>query len=310
MNTVETSTSFPALGTTASILVTDPDALRAALVVLRAELDAIDRACSRFRPDSELAMVNAAAGRPVRVSPLFLDALETAVRAAQATGGRVTPTVGSALKVLGYDRDFSEVDPLGPPLGVVATAVPGWQVVHLDPVSSEVQIPLGVQLDLGATAKALCADRAARAVAAHTGAGVLVSLGGDIAVAGSAPPEGWPVRVTRNHADPPDAPGQTVTITTGGLATSSTIVRRWQRGGQSLHHLVDPSTGVPAQECWQTVSVAAGSCVDANIASTAAIILGAAAPLWLEQRRLPARLVDQAGRVTVVGGWPPPTSAD
>jgi thiamine biosynthesis lipoprotein len=256
-----------------------------------------------------LAVVNAAAGRPVRVSPLFLDALETAVRAARVTGGRVTPTVGSAMTFLGYDRDFSTIDPLGPALEARATAVPGWQVVHMDPVTREVQVPPGVQLDFGATAKALCADRAARAVASRTGAGVLVSLGGDIAVAGSTPPRGWPIRVTQNHAAAPDAPGQTVAVTAGGLATSSTTVRRWQRGGEPLHHLVDPSTGAPAQEHWQTVSVAAGSCVDANIASTAAIILGADAIHWLEQRRLPARLVDPAGRVTVVAGWPLPTEA-
>lgn len=309
MNRVEASTSFPALGTTASILVTDPDALPVALTVLQAEVDAIDRACSRFRPDSELAMVNAAGGRPVRVSALFLDAVDVARHAARATGGRVTPTVGSAMRVLGYDRDFSTIDRFGSAINVDAKAVPGWQEIHVDPETRRVQVPAGVLLDLGATAKALCADRAAPTVAARTGAGTLVSLGGDIAVAGSAPPGGWPIRVTQNHADPPDAPGQTVSIVSGGMATSSTTLRRWERGGRPVHHLVDPSTGLPAQEWWQTVTVAAGSCVDANIASTAAILLGVDAVRWLEQQRLPARLVDTAGTVTVVAGWPPPTEA-
>ncbi len=304
--------SFPALGTTATILVADAyaDALPAAVSVVQAELDAIDMACSRFRPDSELAKVNSGEGRPVPVSSLFLEAVEVALRAARLTGGVVTPTVGSALKMLGYDRDFAAIDQTGAGVAVTAVAVPAWQVVEMNHSTASVRIPAGVELDLGATAKALCADRAARAAAARLGGGVLVSLGGDIAVAGLPPPGGWPIRVTHDHADPPDGPGQTVTITAGGLATSSIHVRQWERGGKTLHHLVDPSTGLSAQGCWQTVSVAAGSCVDANIASTASMILGCAALGWLEQRRLPARLVDETGGITVVAGWPFPAEAD
>jgi thiamine biosynthesis lipoprotein len=182
--------------------------------------------------------------------------------------------------------------------------VPGWQAVRVDHAASRVQMPAGVELDLGATAKAFCADRAAHAIAAATGAGALVSLGGDIAVAGTPPDGGWIVRVAHNHAAPPEAGGPTFSVLSGGLATSSTSVRRWIHGGRTMHHLVDPTTGAPALEYWRTVSVAAGSCLDANTASCAAIILGAAAPDWLEARGLPSRLVDPAGRVTTVGGWP------
>jgi thiamine biosynthesis lipoprotein len=296
--------AFPALGTTAVLLVTDPTAADPARAVLDAEIDAIDRACSRFRPDSELAGVNASTGRPVVVSALFLDAVDVALRAAVLSGGRVDPTVGAALRVLGYDRDFSQVHPAGPPLRVTMRPVPGWRLVWTDRETSTVRVPAGVELDLGATAKALCADRAAQAVVRATGAGVLVSLGGDIAVAGAAPAGGWRIRVTDDHAAPTDAPGETVTIVSGGLATSGVSVRRWDRGPRRLHHLVDPSTGMPADTCWRTVTVAAGSCVDANIASTAAVILGADAPAWLAQRRLPARLVGADGRVVHVGGWP------
>lgn len=304
-----TLSSFPALGTTATILVTDPGVLPAAMEVLQGELNAIDVACSRFRRDSELAQINAAAGRPVRVSPLFFEAVEIALRGAQMTDGRVTPTVGSAMKVLGYDRDFTVIAREGAGVTVTAVAVPAWQVVEVDASSCSVRVPAGVELDLGATAKAMCADRAARAAAARVGGGVLVSLGGDIAVAGPPPAGGWAIRVTHDHADPPDGPGQTVTITAGGLATSSTEVRQWERGGTTVHHLLDPSTGQSARGCWQTVSVAAGSCVDANIASTSSIILGGDAPGWLEQRRLPARLVDSNGAVTIVAGWPTPPEA-
>jgi FAD:protein FMN transferase len=161
-----------------------------------------------------------------------------------------------------------------------------------------------VELDLGATAKALCVDQAAGRAAALTGAGVLVSIGGDIAVAGAGPEDGWPVRVTDDHAAPPEAPGQTVTLRSGGLATSGTSVRRWVRGGTELHHLIDPTTGQPAVGRWRTVTVAAGSCVDANIASTAAMIRGETAVDWLTGAGLPARLVSTDGEVTAVGGWP------
>jgi thiamine biosynthesis lipoprotein len=206
--------------------------------------------------------------------------------------------------MIGYDRDFAAVAARGPGVSIDFRPVPGWQRVRVDRAAGTVQVPGGVVLDLGATAKALCADRAAAAIAAATGGGVLVSLGGDLAVAGPAPEEGWIVRITHDHAAPLEAGGPTVSVQSGGLATSSTSVRRWIRGGRSLHHLIDPATGAPAAECWRTVSVAAGSCVDANIGSCAAVILGAAAPEWLQERSLPARLVAPGGRVTTVAGWP------
>jgi thiamine biosynthesis lipoprotein len=133
---------------------------------------------------------------------------------------------------------------------------------------------------------------------------VLVSLGGDIAVAGPSPGDGWQVRVTDDHAAGPEAPGQTVSILSGGLATSSTTVRTWDAGGRRLHHIIDPATGAPARSCWRTVSVAAGSCVDANTASTAAIIRSEAAASWLDDAGLPARLVREDGTATTTAGWP------
>jgi FAD:protein FMN transferase len=123
-------------------------------------------------------------------------------------------------------------------------------------------------------------------------------------VAGPVRAEGWRVRVTDYHAAGPEAPGQTVTITEGGLATSSTTVRTWTAGGRPVHHIIDPATGGPARVCWRTVSVAAGSCVDANTASTAAIIRGEAAVGWLDGAGLPARLVRPDGTVVTTAGWP------
>ena len=304
MSDVLTPVSFPALGTTAALLVDDPAGLEPALEVLRSEIDAVDRACSRFRPDSELSALNAAGGRAFAASPLFIEAVEVALRAARLTDGLVDPTVGTAMRVLGYDRDFAQVAAGGPPLRVSVGPVPGWRLLQVDRRALTITVPAGVELDLGATAKALCADRAARAAAAASGVGVLVSLGGDIAVAGAAPAEGWAVKIADDHAAALDAPGQTVVIRAGGLATSGVSVRRWVRGDDELHHLIDPATGRPADPTWRTVSVAAGSCVDANTATTASVLLGRAAPEWLAERGLPARLVTPGGQVVLAGGWP------
>jgi thiamine biosynthesis lipoprotein len=294
---------FRAMGTGAVVLTTDASRLERARAAVEEEVAAIDAACSRFRDDSELTAVNRGAGRPVHAGPLLLEAIETALRAARLTDGDVDPTVGEAIRVLGYDRDFASVASTGRAVVRVA-AVPGWQEVELDRRRQLVRIPAGVSLDLGATAKGLAADRAARRAAGVPGCGVLVSLGGDIAVAGDPPAGGWSVRVADWHAAGPEAGGETVLVSSGGLATSGTTVRRWSRGDEELHHVVDPATGRSAEVVWRTVSVAAATCVDANIAATAAIVRGDRSPAWLESLRLPARLVRPDGTVVRVGGWP------
>lgn len=297
------SAAWRALGTRVSVFASEPRALAAVRRLVDEHLDEIDLACSRFRADSELTRVNRAGGPWVAVGPLFLEALEAALRAARVTGGDVDPTIGRALRLVGYDRDFGEIHSAhAPRLAIVKT--PGWQSIEVDVTRGAVHIPPGVELDLGATAKAFAADRAARSAAAVAGCGVLVNLGGDLAVAGEAPPGGWPVRVTDDHAASFDAPGQTVSIASGGLATSSTTVRRWTNESEELHHILDPATGRPAAVVWRTVSVAAASCLDANTASTAAIVRGPGACAWLESVGLPARLVAADGSVLRVGGWP------
>jgi thiamine biosynthesis lipoprotein len=301
--TVTPSTiAFPALGTTAAITVLDGTALGAARDVLIGELEAIDRSCSRFRDDSELVALNRSGGRPFRATPLLLTALRTAVRAAELTGGDVDPTVGRSMCRLGWDVDFSVVVSRADPPRIAAVPAAGWRRIEIGD-DGVVRLPKGVELDLGATAKALAADRAAHAASEATGSGVLVNLGGDISVAGPTPEGGWPILVTDDHRRA-DADGQTISIQTGGLATSSTVVRRWRAGGSERHHILHPRTGLPSAEIWRTVSVAAASCVDANTASTAAIVRGHRAPCWLEQGGLPARLVGTSGAVTCVAGWP------
>lgn len=298
------SARFRAIGTTIEVVVDEPDALEQATDLVRAQVAALDAAASRFREDSELSKLNASTGRPVQVSwPLFV-AIEESLQAAQITDGIVDPTIGHALELCGYDRDFSAVPSDGPALKVRYQRVPGWRRVRIDRAQRSITLPPGVRIDLGATAKAGCADRTARAAAAATRTGVLVNLGGDLAVAGPPPPDGWVIRVSDRHDAPAGEPGVTVAIRHGGLASSGTAARRWSRGGRTMHHLIDPATGAPAESCWRTVSVAATSCLEANIASTASVILGTKAPEWLEKGGYAGRLVTTAGFSVNVGGWP------
>ena len=304
-DTGSASASWRALGTLVQLVVTEPDRLDDARRLLEADLADVDAACSRFRADSEICQLRGEGGRPARVSPLLAEAIAVALRAARLTDGDVDPTVGAAMSAIGYDRDFERIEPLGPSIALTVRTVPGWREVRLD--GQSLTMPAGVRLDLGATAKAWAADRSAARIASRSGCGVLVSLGGDIAVAGPAPDGGWRIRVqdvTGSPEDPPAGPYALIALRDGGLATSSTAARRWQRGGDVLHHILDPRTGLPAEPVWRTVSVAAGTCADANAASTAAVIRGHGALGWLAGLGLPSRLVDAKGAVFTVAGWP------
>jgi len=305
------SARWDALGSSVVLRVTDPEALAPARAAVERELDAVDLACSRFRADSELTHLNANGGRWTPVGEVLFDALALALRAAELTAGDVDPSVGRALELAGYDRDWTLLDPPagapGPPPSITVRVLPGWQAVELDRAGRAVRVPRGVVLDLGATAKAWAADRAAAAAAAAApgGAyGALVSLGGDIATAGPAPAGGWRIRVTEDHRSDISAPGQTISIRSGGLATSSTAVRRWTHEGHTMHHVIDPRTGLPVRRTWRTVSVAAATCAEANIATTAALVRGRLAPAWLAELDLPSRLVDPEGEVLTISGWP------
>jgi len=298
----EASASWRALGTLVQLVVTDPAALPGARRLLEDDLAAVDATCSRFREDSEIRSLT---GGRHRISPLLAEAVGVALRAARLTDGDVDPTVGAAMSAAGYDRDFRQIEPNGPPLRLTVRQVPGWREVRLD--GRSLTLPAGVQLDLGATAKAWAADRSVARIAAQTDSGVLVSLGGDIAVAGPPPADGWRIRVqdvTGPAGDMPEGPHALIAIRDGGLATSSTTARRWRRGGDVLHHILDPRTSLPAVPVWRTVSVAAGSCADANAASTAAVIRGRRALGWLTPLGLPSRLVDATGAVFTLAGWP------
>jgi thiamine biosynthesis lipoprotein len=297
--------SMRAIGTTAVVAVTDGTRADEALALLAAELSDLDRTCSRFRPDSELRRLEEyGRGRPVVVSPLLFEAIDVACRVAVQTAGIVDPTIGSALIELGYDRDFDEIGSGGPARSFEPEPAPGWWQIVLEPVDRTVSVPEGVHLDLGATAKAFAADRAASRLASALGCGVLVNLGGDVAVAGPPPRHGWAVGIASECTTDAVLADQVVSIVDGGLATSGTTARTWVRDGRRVHHIVDPWTGEAAAAVWSLVSVVAPTCVEANAWSTAAVVWGHDAVANLEARGVPARLVDAAGSVTTCGSWP------
>jgi len=278
------------------IVVADVDRLDAAIAIADGLLAEVEIAASRFRPDSELLNLRAGWND---LSPMLADLVREALTAAWLSDGAVDPTVGATMAGLGYDRTLAAVRADGRPRLSVVPAVRGWRTLRLD--GSRLLRPADVQLDLGATAKAVAADRTAAAIADALGTGVLVSLGGDIATSGPAPDGGWQVTV---QDLPTDAPQQ-VTLNAGAaVATSSTAKRTWQRDGRTLHHLVDPATGAPTAGPWRAVTVVATDCARANTASTGAIVKGHKAMGWLRGLGFPARLTDEAGRVRTINGFP------
>ncbi len=267
----------------------DQTSASAAHVVVQHTVTEIDQSCSAYREDSDLSRVNRADGNWTEVSVTFIDVLSEAVSMAQATQGLADPTVGAVTLATRT------------PVAVSVLGAPDWRAVEIDQRLGRVRLRKGLALDLGAIAKARCADLAAAAAHAVTGQGVLVSLLGDIAVAGPAPEGGWPIVCGDDHRElAAGGPASRVCITAGGLATSSLTVRRSARG----NHVVDPRTHRPVSGPVRTVSVAAATCSHANAAATAALVRGASARRWLDELGLPARLVHNDGRIETSGGWP------
>ena len=301
-----------ALGTTAEVLVTDPGLSGASAALLDDGIDWIDRLASRFRPDSELSRLNRA-GCLFGASPDLVEVLQAACRAARLSDGLVTPMVGRALCAIGYDRDFAGISTpahgttTGAGRALASAPVPDWRAIRIDPASRTVVVPEGAQIDLGSIGKAWAADRIAPMIAAQLDCGVLVSLGGDVSAAGPAPEDGWTIGIADRCIDEPDDARAVVSISSGGLATSGTSTRTWYRNGTLVHHLIDPTTGLPAPSCWRSVSVAAATCTDANTAATASMVMGTDAPAWLEALGMHALLVTTDGSPLPVGNWPVPT---
>jgi thiamine biosynthesis lipoprotein len=246
---------------------------------ITALFEARDEAFSRFRPGSELARVNAAATPLVSVSPIFAAAVSAALVAARATDGLVDPTLGAALEAVGYDADFDQLrtDPR-PPAPVQRG---DWRDIRIGP--GLLVRPPGTVLDLNGVVKAMAVDAA---VDLLDGPG-FVSAGGDIATRGRAVTVALPG-------------GDTVTLGSGAIATSGTATRRWIRGGQVQHHLIDPRTCRPSASRWRYVTAVGRDCLSADTAAKAGFLLDQKGPDWLDKRGVAARFV--ADNKTVENG--------
>ncbi len=300
--------SFRAISSTHTILTTDVRCVAPAARIARDYLAELDRAVSRFRPDSEVSLLAArAATEPASafISPVFADHLDAALRMARMTGGLVDPTVGSAVAASGYDVDIDAVRARRfPSPDVRRAAVPGWRAVHFSGATRRVSVPRGTLLDLGATAKSYAADVLAARLLAQLPGGFLVDLGGDIAVSGETPAGGWQIGIEDEHG----RISQVVGSIGQAVATSSTRLRRWSSATGDRHHIIDPRTGLTAPSTWAQVTCTAATALEANAAATAAIVLGPDAPEWLEHQGIAARLDGVDGLTATTPGWPTPTT--
>ncbi|MEI6736579.1 MAG: FAD:protein FMN transferase [Actinomycetes bacterium] len=254
-----------------------------------------DQTVNRFLPTSELSAINANPWDTHEVSDAFIEFFDAARESFDETEGLCTPTVLDALEAWGYNADIDEVKLAGRATPPTLSPAPALSAVTLNRDSRQLS-PNGVRLDFGASAKAFVADQVAREVGRHTP--VLVELGGDVAVGGAVRP--WSVGV----AEDAEHIGAPIGITSGGVATSSTLVRNWSTGTGRAHHIIDPRTGAPVISPWRTVSVAANSCLTANALSTASLLWGEEALYYVTQAGWAARFVDHDGKVLCVGGWP------
>jgi FAD:protein FMN transferase len=282
--------AFAAMGTRVEVLLEAPPsrAARGALARVRDEFERLERIFSRFRRDSELSRLNEAGS--IEAGPDLRAVVELALAARERTSGRFDPTLHDAIVAAGYDRTFDELDEHAPASPVPDPAHPRDVTVR----GGRIELGPGVRLDLGGIVKGYAADRCVRLI--EPLGPCLVNAGGDLAVSGPRPEGPWPVAV--------DVPGArlTLAVAEGGLATSGRDRRRWRRAGEERHHLIDPCTCRPAQGGPLTVTVAAASATDAEIAAKAVFLAGKHAELEAERLGTTAVILRADGQPRLVRG--------
>ena len=288
---------FTSMGTEISMLL-PADAADAGEPVVQL-FDEWDRRFSRFRPDSELSILNARAGEQTDVSEPMLAALMAAFDGARATDGIFDPLLANRMVELGYDRTFTQLPTERAGVSLTQWQPGMWREVAIDPINRTVTLPAGSGVDLGGIVKGMAVD-AGLALLVESGLPfALVNAGGDLAVHGTPPATPvWPIAIELGARE------RVVTLRSGGLATSSALRRRWRTNGSEQHHLLDPHTGMPAQSGVVQASVAAASCRQAEIAAKVALLSGATAgATFLEQHRLAGLLLTDDGTEWHVGRW-------
>jgi FAD:protein FMN transferase len=282
--------AFSAMGTRVEALLEAPPsrAARAALARVRDEFDRLERIFSRFRGDSELSRLNEAGA--IDAGPDLRAVVELALAARERTAGRFDPTLHDAVVAAGYDRTFDELDEHA----AAAPAPDPRRTRDVRVRGRRIELGPGVRLDLGGIVKGYAADRCVRQLAPL--GPCLVNAGGDLAVAGARAEGPWPVAV-----DVPQG-RLTLAIATGGLATSGRDRRRWRQRGEERHHLIDPATCRPAEGGPLTVTVAAPTATDAEVAAKSIFLAGERAEREAELLGAPAVIVRADGTRRLMGG--------
>ncbi len=294
-----TAAKFEIWGLTGSITTESAEHFEFANERLWFWIGEIDRACNRFKDDSEIQRLNTSNGKECKVSATFEVALDAAIRSSEMTGGLCDPTVLSALLHLGYNRDFDELVDNQHTSDQTPVPSPGISAIKIDKDGHKVSLNNCI-IDFGASAKALTADLVANDVMKF--GGVAVEIGGDVALRGIDPRNPWTIGIsdslTINGTEP------SVAMSSGGIATSSLRARSWKVNGETANHIIDPRTGSYARGPYATASVSAPDCVTANAFATAALLWGEDAGYHIAQSGLSARLVRNNGVVEFIGGWP------
>ncbi|MTA97369.1 MAG: FAD:protein FMN transferase [Actinobacteria bacterium] len=276
-----------------STWVQDVTLLDEASAIVRSVMLDVEMAASRFREDSEV--IGLMSGQPREGSPALIAMITAAVEAAEATNGLLDPTLGRIMRAWGYSAEVPQQ--VVPQPSIVLDRASTWKDIHID--NNVVSVPQGVLIDLGATAKAWASDRASQRIWQELNVPCVIGIGGDLAIAGPAD-----FRTIVEVAESPTDVAVAVLVGPGGLATSSTVRRTWKVQSATAHHIIDPRTQAPAVGMWRTATVMAATCVAANHAATAAIVMGEPARRWLASLQLPARLIAQTDEVTYTGDWP------
>lgn len=291
---------FATMGTTVSVVL--PADRIAEAVAVEGVFRDWHRICTRFDPDSELSRLNAAAGHRHEVGALLFEVIAAARRAAEATDGLFDPTLLGTLEAIGYDRDFAGLTGVGGApahrsRSALTPSTGGWRELELDPEWHTVRLPEGTGLDLGGLAKGMAVDAAIALLADRGVATAAVDAGGDLAVRGlPAGASSWPIAV-----DAPNA-SHRLSLVRGALATSSVARRRWRQGPLERHHLIDPRTGSPSATPLWSVSVAAPTCAQAEVAAKVAFLLGPSdGGRFLAERDLSGFFVLPDGRAEPAG---------
>ncbi len=278
-------------------LLSLPDDAAAVSGLVQPLFEAWDARFSRFRADSELSRLNAAAGSTFRASAQMIEALRISLDAARLTQGTFDPLLGRRIAELGYDRSFELLSEGARRPPMPEWHAGAWREVQLDVAARTVRLPAGSAFDLGGIAKGMAVDAAIDALRAAGVATAAVNAGGDLAVLGTPPREGaWAIAI-EGVAEP-------VLLERGALATSSVLKRRWEANGELRHHLLDARTGLPADTGILTASVAAASCTAAEVAAKVSLLLGPTeAAQFLASRRLAGLLVLETGAAWRLGEW-------